>query len=737
MIITVANQQENKICSIIKFPNHPQKSPGSPCSKLILKKVSLKGDKTLLYTRKISCYNSVIKALQSFVAGSSDFQRKCEEWRNRVITEDVMADVTDGRLWKDFQDFFQEVGNYGLMLNFDFFQPFKRGIYSVGVLYLTVMNLPRSERFKRENVILVGVIPQINNGTSINPFLEPLVKELNQLWTEGFQCRSSFTGTLHKFKAALLCVACDLPAARKLCGFLGHCARKGCSKCNKSFGGTFGKRDYSGFERDEWHKRDDKEHKRVCEKLKHCNTQESLSYLESKFGVKLSVLNDLPYFSAVRFCVIDPMHNLYLGTAKRMVQIWISKGLLTDKQFLEVQEKVDNIEVGSDIGRIPRKIASGFGGFTADQWKNWTNLFSITALKGVLPEDHLECWRLFVLASRLLTSRVIRRSEIIEADNLLMNFCTSFQELYGEELVTPNMHLHCHLAECLLDYGPVFSFWCFSFERYNGILGKYHTNHRSIETQIMRKFLRDNQLFDMDLPADYFEEMAPIIRREKLDRGSMFETTVDPKLVLYSMTYASSNLSNLLDWQCDLELYQLRLPRQLKLFTDFEIKHLQQMYKVLYYNAADTNLLEVPKSYSRYKSFVIAGELWGSELIRSERASHVMAPWVGYDGKILTNSSAVPRPGKVEHYILHNPIINGVCKPHLLAKVKWYQGVHVEARQSYGKPVELWCKDLYEIEGPATYIPVQRFRCKFIAASGSYRRETVMLVTPRQRAINI
>lgn len=112
MIITVANQQENKICSIIKFPNHPQKSRGSPYGKLILKKVSLKGDKTLLYTQKISCYNSVIKALQSFVDGSSDFQRKCE-WRNLMITEDVMADVTDGRLWIDFQDFFQEVGNYG------------------------------------------------------------------------------------------------------------------------------------------------------------------------------------------------------------------------------------------------------------------------------------------------------------------------------------------------------------------------------------------------------------------------------------------------------------------------------------------------------------------------------------------------------------------------------------------------------------------------------------------------
>jgi len=38
-----------------------------------------------------------------------------------------------------------------------------------------------------------------------------------------------------KFFAALLLVACDVPAARKLCGFLGHGAKRGCSKCKKEF----------------------------------------------------------------------------------------------------------------------------------------------------------------------------------------------------------------------------------------------------------------------------------------------------------------------------------------------------------------------------------------------------------------------------------------------------------------------------------------------------------------------
>ena len=57
-----------------------------------------------------------------------------------------------------------------------------------------------------------------------------------------------------------------------------------------------------------------------------------------------------------------------------------------------------------------------------------------------------------------------------------------------------NMHLHCHLCECVLDYGPVYGFWCFSFERYNGILGSLHISNRQIEVQLMRKFLEQHQL---------------------------------------------------------------------------------------------------------------------------------------------------------------------------------------------------------------------------------------------------
>lgn len=67
-------------------------------------------------------------------------------------------------LWAEFQNmagapFLSSSHTYALMLNLDWFQPYKLTQSSVGALYLTIMNLPYNQRFKRENIILLGIIP--------------------------------------------------------------------------------------------------------------------------------------------------------------------------------------------------------------------------------------------------------------------------------------------------------------------------------------------------------------------------------------------------------------------------------------------------------------------------------------------------------------------------------------------------------------------------------------------------
>jgi hypothetical protein len=44
--------------------------------------------------------------------------------------------------------------------------------------------------------------------------------------------------------------------------------------------------------------------------------------------VRYSVLIELPYFDPIKYTVIDPMHNLFLGTAKYCLNLWLKQEIL-------------------------------------------------------------------------------------------------------------------------------------------------------------------------------------------------------------------------------------------------------------------------------------------------------------------------------------------------------------------------------------------------------------------------
>ena len=140
----------------------------------------------------------------------------------------------------------------------------------------------------------------------------------------------------------------------------------------------------------------------------------------------------------------------------------------------------------TNIGRIPLKIESGFSGFTADQWKHLVIIYSLICMKRYLTESEYLCWQKYVQAVSLFCSRMITHNNVTIADKLIHEFCLQFEELYGSEKCTQNLHLPCHMSESIINFGPASTFWLFTFERINGIFGKFHTNHHCIETQLMK-----------------------------------------------------------------------------------------------------------------------------------------------------------------------------------------------------------------------------------------------------------
>lgn len=118
----------------------------NPCGTLLLKTVELSTGRTYFYPFLTYCYLNIDISLQSFL-DRPDFYNQCEHWRAREQQDDVFNDVYDGNIWKEFQQhngspFLSEPGNYALMMNLDFFQPYKHVQYSMGAIYLTILNLP-------------------------------------------------------------------------------------------------------------------------------------------------------------------------------------------------------------------------------------------------------------------------------------------------------------------------------------------------------------------------------------------------------------------------------------------------------------------------------------------------------------------------------------------------------------------------------------------------------------------
>lgn len=155
---------------------------------------------------------------------------------------------------------------------------------------------------------------------------------------------------------ALLCVRCDVPASQKLCGFYGHMANLGCNKCEKNFPGMIGEKTFGGFDRSQWPARNNDHHRKICGKIAKCSTKAEKEAFEKKHGVRVSCLLDLDYFDPVRMTPIDPMHNLFLGTAKQMISVWKTKLILNENDLLKIQEKIGNFFCPSDVGKLPQKM---------------------------------------------------------------------------------------------------------------------------------------------------------------------------------------------------------------------------------------------------------------------------------------------------------------------------------------------------------------------------------------------
>ena len=70
-------------------------------------------------------------------------------------------------------------------------------------------------------------------------------------------------------------------------------------------------------------------------------TKDARKKIERTMGVKYSVLTTLPYYDSIQYTIIDPMRNLFLGSAKHIMVVWKEKAVLPESSFAVIQKCID------------------------------------------------------------------------------------------------------------------------------------------------------------------------------------------------------------------------------------------------------------------------------------------------------------------------------------------------------------------------------------------------------------
>ena len=484
-------------CQHEEFPNNSVSSHRNKCNNP-LSTLKKRKDGTIAIPRMLYPKPSIRQQL-SMLYQRPDFEDMLKLSGIQREEVNIYSDIYDGKVWKTFpfdgNTFFTPetaTAHLGLLFNLDWFQPFTYTQHSAGAIYASICNLPRSERNKPENIVYLGFLPGPKEVglERINHYLAPIVDELLELWRgwrvpKTYQCPDGLD-----LKVALIIGSSDIPATRKLFGH-GSAVMK-CHRCEKrsTYSHEYKKTHYGGMEYDEWITRpaDALLHRQYAQEWIQCSSKSTRDNHFKEHGVRWTELLRLPYLDPIRFAVVDPMHCLFLGVAKWIIKsIFVNQGKLSMDQLRVAQKRMNQIELPSDIGRIPPKIAigeSGFSNLTADQWKTFIMVYSTTILWDMLDDNDRKILGHFVRACNLLVTRFITEDDLKEAQERLKDMACIIENEYGPEFITSNIHLALHIPDCCRDYGPVYSFWLFPFERLNGYIGKIFEVSFSIVTAL-------------------------------------------------------------------------------------------------------------------------------------------------------------------------------------------------------------------------------------------------------------
>jgi hypothetical protein len=164
---------------------------------------------------------------------------------------------------------------------------------------------------------------------------------------------------------------------------------------------------------------------------------------------------------------------------------------------------VKSVRIPYDVGRLPSNVfddSDGNSGITANQWKIYITCYARPCMYNLIP---VRAYKSLVMLSEIVTmmvSPVFTDELITKLHRLLHEHHEQFSRVYGKWSMSVNYHMSLHLPSMIMDMGPPHVFWCFGYERMNGILAGAPKSNRSVALEVANRFVRDTTIATSNIP---------------------------------------------------------------------------------------------------------------------------------------------------------------------------------------------------------------------------------------------
>lgn len=320
-----------------------------------------------------------------------------------------LVDVCDGVLYKKTLKIFTTLNdcpNFSITLSCDGVPLFKSSSQSIWSLLCTLNELPPD---LRSDHIMLTALWFGAKKPPMNIYLDPFVNECTDLHERGFDWVTS-DGVHGTSKVYALILVSDSVARPLLQNFKQFNGEFGCSFCLQK--GTLvergrGKARVYPFEENT---------ELRCQSQTLELVRRAVETGTPSAGVKgPSVLSPLPGFDIIEGCVPDYMHSVLLGVTRSITSLWCNPENHQSPWYLgrsipQIDKLLLKIKPPSNVSRTPRSIKERRY-WKAHEWLMWLLYYSISILKGILPERYLNGGeaQLFCLCSKSSTLSSVKK----------------------------------------------------------------------------------------------------------------------------------------------------------------------------------------------------------------------------------------------------------------------------------------------------------------------------------------